>query len=153
MTTKGNSNDPPGSATIAGASLIQSGDRVSGNTTTDAGATENLLDGDQVPYNWHEAEYWTVSITAGDVLTISYRATTAPYTPIMQLMAPGTNGANVSSANGLDFNGIADGTNERGTGNYSWTLSTSGTYVLAIGVGNEHGINGGYEFSVSITHE
>jgi len=123
---------------------------VSGNTATDAAISSNVTNNDPVPYNWQSAEYWKINLAQPGQVTINYTSTTPPNTPLMQLMGPGVTDSNVSGANGLDFNGAADGTNEDESGIYRWDLPQSGTYIIALGLGNVNGQNGGYRFSISV---
>lgn len=137
-----------GSASIASASILSSGDRIFGNTATDAAIVRS---GSELPMNWNDVEYWKMPLLAGDRVTVTFEATTPPGNPCYALFPANTTDATISNATSVNY--VSGNNFDCGTSTNVWVISSSGSYVFVTGTTAFGGADGGFEFSVAATHK
>lgn len=139
---------PAGSSSIATAQSLSLGEQVFGNTASDSGV---LRSGAKLPGNWNDVEFWKVPLVAGDRLTVAFQATTPPNIPCYALFPGNTTDSTIADVSSL--NGVNGHDYECGTSTSIWAIASSGTYPLVTGTTGYGGSDGGFEFSIEVTHK
>ncbi|HEX4520414.1 MAG TPA: hypothetical protein VH063_12610 [Gaiellaceae bacterium] len=132
-----------GGTTIASAPAVSPGTQVTGDTATDP--TAQASDSD-VTGCWDDLEYWRVPLTVGDKVKVAGNALSPAYNTELGVFPVGTTDASIHTTAAIKTVLLSHVP-------MTFTATATGSYPIVVGPNCYNGVDGPFDFTVSVTHE